>query len=415
MAADVGAVPVQTAIDRIGFGRFQKRLLGVCGVTWAADAAEIFLIAFALPKITEDFGLTTFRARSSSPRRSSACSPAPGSGAPSPTASAASAASRSRSGSSPCSASCRPSRRTCSGSALFRILAGFGLGGAVPLDFSLFAEYLPTRNRGRWLVILESFWGVGTVVAAGLAWILVPTLGWRYLLGSSAVAGALVFWVRLRIPESPRFLAATGRVDEAEAILGQVARENGVPEQATFRASSRPPTRSDKVEIKRLFEGKLARTTVMLWSTWFFIALAYYGLFSWLPKIFAERGFDVVQTYGYTLLLAAAQLPGYFSAAWLVERWGRKRTFVTYLSIAALCTFVYGTATSLTVLIAAAILMSFFALGAWSSLYAYTPELLPTRMRTTGMGAGERHGPRGRRARAAHRRRADPRLARASR
>jgi MFS family permease len=61
--------------------------------------------------------------------------------------------------------------------------------------------------------------------------------------------------------------------------------------------------------------------------------------------------------------------------------------FVTYLSIAALCTFVYGTATSLTVLITAAILMSFFALGAWSSLYAYTPELLPSRMRTTGMGA----------------------------
>ena len=61
MAADVGAVPVQTAIDRIGFGRFQKRLLGVCGVTWAADAAEIFIIAFALPKITEDFGLTTFQ------------------------------------------------------------------------------------------------------------------------------------------------------------------------------------------------------------------------------------------------------------------------------------------------------------------------------------------------------------------
>ena len=125
----------------------------------------------------------------------------------------------------------------------------------------------------------------------------------------------------------------------------------------------------------------------MLWTTWFFIALAYYGLFSWLPKIFADRGLDVVQTYGYTLLLAAAQLPGYFSAAWLVERWGRKRTFVTYLSIAALCTFVYGAAQSLPVLLTAAVLMSFFALGAWSSLYAYTPELLPTRMRTTGMGA----------------------------
>src|SRR5215208_1540212 len=61
MSAHAGAVPVQTAIDRIGFGRFQKRLLGVGGVTWAADAAEIFLIAFALPKITEDFGLSTLQ------------------------------------------------------------------------------------------------------------------------------------------------------------------------------------------------------------------------------------------------------------------------------------------------------------------------------------------------------------------
>ena len=386
MAADVGAVPVQTAIDRIGFGRFQKRLLGVCGVTWAADAAEIFIIAFALPKITEDFGLTTFQ--SSVVVASTFVGMLAGAWF---WGTISDRIGRKRgftitigifavfgflSAFSPNMA------WLCA----FRILAGFGLGGAVPLDFSLFAEYLPTRNRGRWLVILESFWGVGTVVAAGLAWILVPTLGWRYLLGSSAVAGALVFWVRLRIPESPRFLAATGRVDEAEAILGQVARENGVPERDVPHIVP-PADASDKVEIKRLFEGKLARTTVMLWSTWFFIALAYYGLFSWLPKIFAERGFDVVQTYGYTLLLAAAQLPGYFSAAWLVERWGRKRTFVTYLSIAALCTFVYGTATSLTVLIAAALLMSFFALGAWSSLYAYTPELLPTRMRTTGMGA----------------------------
>jgi MFS transporter, putative metabolite:H+ symporter len=106
-----------------------------------------------------------------------------------------------------------------------------------------------------------------------------------------------------------------------------------------------------------------------------------------MPKILAERGLDVVQTYGYVLLLAAAQLPGYFSAAWLVERWGRKRTFVVYLSFSAVCTFVYGTAENLTLLLVAAVLMSFFALGAWASLYAYTPELLPTRMRTTGMGA----------------------------
>src|SRR3954447_6269707 len=227
MAADVGAVPVQTAIDRIGFGRFQKRLLGVCGVTWAADAAEIFLIAFALPKITEDFGLTTFQ--SSVVVASTFVGMLAGAWF---WGTISDRIGRKRGFTITIgifaffgflSAFSPNMFWLCA----FRILAGFGLGGAVPLDFSLFAEYLPTRNRGRWLVILESFWGVGTVVAAGLAWILVPTLGWRYLLGSSAVAGALVFWVRLRIPESPRYLATAGRMDEARQVLAQVASANG--------------------------------------------------------------------------------------------------------------------------------------------------------------------------------------------
>jgi MFS transporter, putative metabolite:H+ symporter len=357
MSAAVGAVPVQVAIDRIGFGRFQKRLLGVCGVTWAADAAEIFLIAFALPSITEDFGLSTFESS------------------------------------------------VVVASTFVGMLAGAWFWGTISdrigrkrgftITIGIFAlfGFLSAFSPNMWVLclfrVLAGFGlggAVGTVVAAALAWILVPTLGWRYLLATSAIAGALVFWVRLRVPESPRYLAATGRVDEAEAVLAQVARANGVAERDVPRIVP-PAGASDKVQIRRLFEGRLARTTVMLWSTWFFIALAYYGLFSWLPKIFADRGLDVVQTYSYVLLLAAAQLPGYFSAAWLVERWGRKRTFVTYLSISAVCTFVYGTAENLTVLLVAAVLMSFFALGAWASLYAYTPELLPTRMRTTGMGA----------------------------
>ena len=137
---------------------------------------------------------------------------------------------------------------------LCRVLAGFGLGGAVPLDFSLFAEYLPTRNRGRWLVILESFWvrdrrrrrappGCSSRRSAGV------TCSPR-----RRSPAHCVFWVRLRVPELPSFLAATGRVAEAEAILGQVARENGVPERDVPHIEP-PADASDKVEIKRLFEG----------------------------------------------------------------------------------------------------------------------------------------------------------------
>ena len=168
---------VQDAIDEIGYGRFQRRLLAVCGVTWAADAAEVLLVGFALPSIRAEFGLDAVTggllatagfvgmllgawfwgptADRIGRRRgfvltvavfavfglAAAFAPSPG------------------------------------WLMLFRFLAGFGLGGALPLDFSLYAEYLPSRLRGRRLVLLESFWAAGTVVAAGLAWLLVPTVG----------------------------------------------------------------------------------------------------------------------------------------------------------------------------------------------------------------------------------------------
>jgi putative MFS transporter len=86
--------------------------------------------------------------------------------------------------------------------------------------------------------------------------------------------------------------------------------------------------------------------------------------------------------------LVAVQMPGYFSAAWLVEKWGRKPTLVTYLGASAVATFLWAMAEESAVLIfIAAALMSFFTLGAFAVLYTYTPETYPTTLRTTGMGS----------------------------
>ncbi len=79
-------------------------------------------------------------------------------------------------------------------------------------------------------------------------------------------------------------------------------------------------------------------------------------------------------------------MPGYFSAAYLIERWGRRNTLGVYLIASGVFTFLFATVTGFTGLLASAMLMSFFALGAWGSLYAWTPELYPTEIRTTGMG-----------------------------
>jgi MFS transporter, putative metabolite:H+ symporter len=378
-----GALTVQQAIDRIGFGRFQKRLLAVCGVTWAADGAEVLLLGFALPSIIEDFGISTTQAGLIASATFAGMlvgawfwgtisdyigrrlgfqltvlifavfgllsAFAPG----------------------------------WEWLAVLRFITGFGLGGALPLDFSLYAEYLPRENRGRNLVLLESFWAVGTITAAALAWLLVPNFGWRPLLATSALAAVLVLWIRRSIPESPRYLAISGRVDEAKEILARIATANGrtVPEgdlTVGERQAGSP--------VANLWAPRLRRVTVMLWITWFCISLAYYGIFTWLPAVFVERGLPPLQTYQNTFILALAQLPGFFSAAYLIERWGRRNTLALYLLASGVATFLFAIVTGFGGLLASAVLMSFFSLGAWGSLYAWTPELYPTEIRTTGMG-----------------------------
>lgn len=124
----------------------------------------------------------------------------------------------------------------------------------------------------------------------------------------------------------------------------------------------------------------------MLWITWFAISLGCYGTFIWLPRIFVGKGFTFSKTYQNVFLMALAQLPGYFSAAYLVERWGRRPTLALYLVMSGVFTYLFAVVTGLTSIVGMAVLMSFFCLGAWGALYAYTPELYPTEIRPTGMG-----------------------------
>jgi MFS transporter, putative metabolite:H+ symporter len=381
--ATTRTVTVQDAVDKIGFGRFQKRLLGVCGVTWAADGAEVLLLGFALPSIIGEFGITTAQ------------------GGLIATATFAGMLVGAwfwgtisdyigrRVGFQVTVlifalfgllSAFAPSWEWL---AILRFFTGFGLGGALPLDFSLYAEFLPTRNRGRNLVILESFWALGTIIAAGLAWILVPSFGWRPLLATSALAAVLVLWIRRSIPESPRYLAISGKTDEAREILAGIARENDRPAPEGELVAGE---RQSGSTVSRLWKPGLKRTTLMLWIAWFCISLAYYGIFTWLPQAFVAQGFSSLQTYQNTFLLALAQVPGFFSAAYLIERLGRRNTLALYLVASGVFTFLFATVTGFSGLLASAMLMSFFALGAWGSLYAWTPELYPTEIRTTGMG-----------------------------
>jgi MFS transporter, putative metabolite:H+ symporter len=122
------------------------------------------------------------------------------------------------------------------------------------------------------------------------------------------------------------------------------------------------------------------------WTLWFAMNFAYYGLFTWLPSIMVTKGYSLVHSIGYVLIMTLAQVPGYLTAAWLVEKWGRKRTLVIAIFLSGLASLGFGFATSTVMLILFGLLISYFMLGAWAGTYIFTVEQFPTAVRATGMG-----------------------------
>ena len=124
----------------------------------------------------------------------------------------------------------------------------------------------------------------------------------------------------------------------------------------------------------------------MLWVLWFSVVFSYYGMFLWLPSVMVGKGFDLISSFKYVLIMTLAQLPGYFTAAWFIEKMGRKFVLATYLIGTAASAYVFGNADTIEVLLISGMLLSFFNLGAWGALYAYTPEQYPAVIRGTGAG-----------------------------
>ena len=265
-----------------------------------------------------------------------------------------------------------------------RVIAGLGLGGELPVVATLVSEFSPRAQRGRMIVLLESFWAYGTLAAGLIAIFVLPQFGWRGAFLVAALPALYVAYLRSALPESPRYLAERGRSAEADAIVRRVERESGGALLTLGAAIA--PVRSGRTNISQLWSPAYARRTAMLWILWFGITFTYYGIFLYVPSLLAARGLSEVRSNEFFFLSTIAQIPGYFSAAWLVERWGRKPTLVAYLLGTAAAAFLFGNAGTGTDAFVYAALLSFFNLGAWAIVYTYSPELYPTAIRATGAG-----------------------------
>ncbi|HFJ9441034.1 MULTISPECIES: MFS transporter [Bacillus] len=244
---------------------------------------------------------------------------------------------------------------------VLRFLIGMGLGGELPVASTLVSESVEAHERGKIVVLLESFWAGGWLIAALISYFVIPKYGWEVAMILSAVPALYALYLRWNLPDSPRFQ----KVEKRPSVI-----EN----------------------IKSVWSGEYRKATIMLWILWFSVVFSYYGMFLWLPSVMVLKGFSLIKSFQYVLIMTLAQLPGYFTAAWFIERLGRKFVLVTYLIGTACSAYLFGVAESLTVLIVAGMLLSFFNLGAWGALYAYTPEQYPTVIRGTGAGMAAAFG-----------------------
>ena len=268
---------------------------------------------------------------------------------------------------------------------IFRFLVGFGLGGELPVAATLVSEYAPSRVRGRFIVLLESFWGLGWIAAACIAYFFIPVYGWRMAFLIGALPALYVCLIRLHMPESVRYLLAHGRVTEARNIVASIEKTLHVPVAPFSDAEERMPAVT-KASFHELWKKPFISRTVMLWLVWFGINFSYYGIFMWLLSLVFQQGFTVVKTFEYVLVMTLAQLPGYYCAAWLVDKIGRKYTLSSFLLFSGVASYFFGHASTASMLMIWGAIMSFFNLGAWGVLYTYTPEQYPTAIRALGSG-----------------------------
>lgn len=371
-------------IQRLPIGKFHYTLLWVIGLGWMFDAMDTGLISFILAKMAEDWSMTpTEKGWVVSIGFVGMAIGAVCSGALADRIGRKTVFATTLVIYSLATAACAFAPNL-TWLLVFRFIVGLGLGGQLPVAVTLVSEYIPAHVRGRFIVLLESFWGLGWLCAALVSYFVIPKFGWHmaFLIGGIPALYAIVIWKM--VPESIPYLIHRGRIQEAHELVQSIERKCGVPVIETIEVKQIAEQKTGS--FSQLWSGIFARRTLMLWLIWFGIVYSYYGIFTWLPSLLVQQGYSIVQSFEYVLFMILAQLPGYIVAAWLVELWGRKATLAIFIGMCAVSAYFFGQADSVALIMLWGCLLSFFNLGAWGVLYTYTPEQYPTHIRAFGSG-----------------------------
>jgi putative MFS transporter len=272
-----------------------------------------------------------------------------------------------------------------------RFLQGLGLGGQVPIAATYINEFAKAKQRGRFVLIYQCIFPVGIVAATLLGIWVVPTFGWQWMFVIGAIPAFIVVLLYAHLPESPRWLASKGRLEDADRALKSI--EDDV--SAHGKRSLPPPQAVAHVapiraRFSELFQGIYLRRTLAVWVMWFCAAFVGYGITTWLPSIYTSVfHLPLQQALTYSLISNCALILGTLSCAYMVDLTGRRFAFTVGFLFAGVPLFVLwwmGAGVTVTAVAIGATICSAFFSFLQLGLYLYTPEIYPTRMRALGCG-----------------------------
>ncbi len=274
-----------------------------------------------------------------------------------------------------------------------RFIQGIGLGGEIPVASTYISEILRADRRGGRFLTYQIIFPVGLLMSGVAGASVVPRFGWQWMFILGAIPGIVALVMQRFCPESPRWLASRGRLEEADSIVTEiesvVSHHGARPLPPVPELGVQPLGRTTRWQ--ELFESYYRSRTLLVWVIWASCYIIAYGLQGWIPTLYREvYHLPLQQALNYAIFSPAGSLIGSLICAFLIDTTGRRYWFTAAFFLTAAGLIWLGTVGAGT---AFGMLLGFMFCSAWlgsmnMTIFLYTAEIYPTRMRALGVSWG---------------------------
>jgi putative MFS transporter len=274
---------------------------------------------------------------------------------------------------------------------LWRFLAGIGIGVELVTIDTYISELAPKHLRGRAFAFNQAIQFAAVPIVAVLAYLLVPIdpfgfSGWRWVVLIGAASALVVWWIRRAVPESPRWLAAHGRSEEADRITADLERRVQAQYGQALPPLPPPPPPVVHGRFSDIFKDQYRSRTIMLVIFNIFQTVGFYGFANWVPTLLISQGIEVTRSLQYTFIIAIAAPFGPLLAYWVADEFERKWQIVAAAASIAICGLLFANVRDTLLLILFGVLLTLSSNILSYGFHAYQTELYPTRIRAVAVG-----------------------------